>query len=205
MNVADTFSAMRPDDVRPLATLHRIAFPGFFLTALGEPFLVQLYRGYLADPTAVTVVARSADRSIRGAVIGTTEPAGFFGRLLKRQWPGLVLASARAVLTRPSSTPRLLRAVRYRGDTPPGVEGALLSSICVEAGARGEGVGGQLVDAWVREVRRRGLQSAFLMTDADDNDAVNGFYGRHGWVLDERYITHEGRLMNRYTISLADL
>lgn len=201
--MTDTFSAIRWEDVRPLARLHRSAFPGFFLTELGEPFLVQLYRGYLADPTAVTVVAHGVDGSVRGSVVGTTEPAGFFHRLLKTQWPGFAVASVRAVFGRPGSTGRLLRAVRYRGDVPSSATGALLSSVCVDVDAQGTGVGGRLVDAWTQEVHRRGVHNAFLTTDADNNDEVNSFYARRGWVLDERFTTREGRSMNRYTISLA--
>jgi len=195
---------MRSEDVRPLARLHRAAFPGFFLTTLGEPFLVQLYRGYLADHTAVTVVARAADGSVRGAVIGTTEPAGFFSRLLKKQLPGFALAAARAVVVSPRAGRRLLRALCYRGDASPGATGALLSSICVDATAQGTGLGGQLLEAWTQEVQRRGIGSAFLTTDATDNDDVNRFYEQRGWVLSERYITREGRSMNCYTITLVD-
>jgi ribosomal protein S18 acetylase RimI-like enzyme len=197
--------ALRPlavEDVRPLARLHRSAFPSFFLSSLGEPFLVQFYRAFLTDDTAVTVVARSAGEDILGAVVGTTEPAGFFTRLLRRRWPGFVAASARAVLTNPRATPRLLRAVRYRGDTSPHGDGALLSSICVDPAHQGEGLGRQMIEAWTREAARKGAASAALTTDADDNDAVNQFYRARGWVLADRYTTREGRAMNHYTIAL---
>lgn len=191
--------SLTPVDVRPLARLHRVAFPGYFLSTLGEGFLVQFYRGFLTDSTAVTVVARSANGSVQGAVVGTTEPAGFFGRLMKSRWPGFVMASAKAVVTNPKITPRLLRAVRYRGDAPAGARGALLSSICVDPSLQGAGVGRQLLEAWTGEVLSRGVRAAYLTTDADDNDPVNRFYRRQGWVLSDRYTTHEGRSMNLYT------
>lgn len=197
-----TLGALTNTDIRPLAKLHHAAFPGFFLSSLGEPFLVQFYRGFLTDDTAVSVVARALDGSVRGAVVGTTEPAGFFGRLVKNCWPGFALASARAVTANPKAAPRLLRAVRYRGDAPASVKGALLSSICVDPSVQGAGVGRQLVDAWAREVTSRGVDTAFLTTDADDNVAVNRFYRARGWVLSANYTTREGRSMNRYTISL---
>ena len=188
-----------PSDVRPLAQLHRVAFPGFFLSTLGEPFLIQFYRSFLTDDTAVTVVARTANGSVCGAVVGTTEPAGFFGRLMKRRWPGFLLAGAKAVVANPRVTWRLLRAVRYRGDAPAGAAGALLSSICVDPSLQGAGVGRQLVDAWTREVVSRGVRTAYLTTDTDANDAVNRFYQSQGWRLSERYTTREGRSMNLYT------
>ena len=38
-------------DAIPLAKMHRAAFPDFFLSRLGEPFLVQFYLGFVTDPT----------------------------------------------------------------------------------------------------------------------------------------------------------
>lgn len=204
MPLTAALGPLTPADIRPLAHLHRSAFPDFFLSGLGEPFLVQFYRGFLMDGTAVTVVARGADGSVQGAVVGTTEPAGFFSRLAKRRCLGFALASARAVVANPKSAPRLLRAMRYRGDAPTGSEGALLSSVCVDPTLQGSGVGGRLVEAWAREVADRGVDAAFLTTDADNNDAVNRFYQARGWVFSENYATLEGRSMNRYTILLND-
>lgn len=196
---AAALTRLTPVDVRPLARLHRVAFPGFFLSTLGEAFLVQFYRAFLMDDTAVTVVARSASGSVQGAVVGTTEPAGFFGRLVKNRWPWFLVASARATVTNPKAAQRLLRAIRYRGDIPAGARGALLSSICVQPSLQGTGVGRQLLEAWTQEVVGRGVRTAYLTTDADDNDAVNRFYRSQGWVLSEPYTTREGRSMNLYT------
>jgi len=46
---------MAATDVRDLARLHSEAFPGFFLSTMGEPFLVQFYGGFLQDETAISV------------------------------------------------------------------------------------------------------------------------------------------------------
>lgn len=195
--------ALRARDVLAAARLHRAAFPGFFLSRLGEPFLAQFYRGFLNDPTAITVAATDQTGALRGVAVGTSEPAGFFARLLRRRWPGFVAASARAVLRDPAATSRLLRAVGYRGDTPPRISGALLSSICVDPQSRGQGVGGLLLEGWSREAAARGAATAFLTTDAVGNDAVNDFYRRHGWTVDAHFETHEGRPMLRYRRQLG--
>lgn len=193
---------LAPSDVRDLARLHRRAFPGFFLSTLGEPFLVQFYRGFLQDDTAVTVVARDKHGMPRGAVVGTTEPAGFFGRLVTNRWPGFVTASARAMLTNPKAAPRLVRALTYRGNTPAGATGALLSSHFVDPTYQGGGVGSLLIDEWARVAASMGAERAFLITDAISNEAANRFYRARGWQLADTYDTREGRQMNRYTTSL---
>ncbi len=112
-----TYGTLARCDARALARVHRRGFPGFFLADLGEPFLRQLYLGYAADPTAITAVARADGRPV-GAVLGTSAPAGFYGRLLRRRGPAFALAGARAALRDPRVLPRLAAAVRYRGDAP---------------------------------------------------------------------------------------
>lgn len=186
-------------DAKPLATLHRRAFPGFFLSHLGEPFLRQFYLGFVDDETAVTVVARDELGEPYGLAVGTTHPAGFFSRLLLRRLMGFVFASAAAVLRDPRTFPRIISAVRYRGDTAPGHDGALLTASIprgpgVALGARCSRRGGIAPTRWAR---------AFLTTDADGNETVNRFHSRDGWTLNDRFVTAQGRSMNRYVRELS--
>lgn len=194
-----TVGRLQRADVRELAHLHREAFPGCFLSRLGEPFLTQFYSGFISDESAV---ARDSSGRPLGAVVGTTEPAGFFGRLVRRKLVGLAFTSLRAVVAHPSAAPRLLRALAYRGDTMEQPGGALLSSICVDPRRQAGGVGSLLVAAWEATAPERGARSAYLTTDAADNDSVNAFYLARGWLLSSTSNTREGRSMNCYTKNL---
>ncbi len=195
---------LRPGDVPALAAIHQRAFAGFFLAQLGEGFLREFYRGFVSDPSAVAVVARTPDGPV-GAVVGTLQPESFYGRLLRRRWHGFALAAAGAALRRPRTIPRLLRAVRYRGDSPVGLaDAALLASLCVDPSHAGVGVGGRLTRAWAERAAELGARRAYLATDRDDNEGVNRHYQRHGWRLESTYTTPEGRRMNRYVTQLAD-
>lgn len=204
VDVRTHLDSLRESDVPEAARLHRRAFPRFFLSSLGEPFLSQFYRGFLGDDTAIAVVARDDDGAVRGVVVGTVRPAGFFSRLLRRQWRGFLAASIRAAISNPAAIPRLLRAVRYRGQAGADPDGALLSSICVDPGLQGGGVGAQLISEWTACARRLGADRAYLSTDAEENEAVNTFYRAQGWQLAERFITPQGRHMNRFQIRLGD-
>ncbi|WP_446213718.1 GNAT family N-acetyltransferase [Micromonospora sp. IBSANI012] len=188
-------------DVPAAAALHARAFPRFFLSRLGEPFLREFYAGFVDDPDAVTVVSRAADGTLVGVVVGTTTPDGFFRRLLRRRGPRLARAAIRPALRDPRAALRLLRGVAYRGEVPLAARGALLSSICVDPAVAQAGHGRRLIDQWWRAVRQRGVDAAYLTTDADDNDRVNRFYRRAGWTLLGAYTTPEGRRMNCYGIS----
>ena len=197
-----TYSPLGFADVTPAALLHRRAFPTFFLTSLGEPFLAEFYRGFLGDASTVTVAAHDEHGQLRGVAVGSVEPAGFFRRLLLRRWPGFLGASVRAVLASPRVAPRLLHAVGYRGNAAPGEHGALLSSICVDPDIQGHGIGRELLTAWTTEAALRGANRAFLTTDADDNAGTLRFYESCGWSPTASFETTQGRRMRRYGITL---
>lgn len=199
---------LRPEDVAELAAMHRRAFAGFFLAQLGEPFLREFYRGFLDDPTAISVVAHDgrgpdgAPGPLLGVAVGTVKSTSFYGRLLRRRWYRFALAGAQTAVRDPRVIPRLVRAVAFRGDTPPGLDAALFASMCVEPGAAGRGVGHLLANGWADEATRLGATRGYLTTDRDGNDAVNRFHVRHGWRIESTYETPEGRRMNRYMIDL---
>ena len=193
-----TIRRLRAEDLGPVAKLHRESFPSFFLSELGERFLREFYRGFLT-PDATTAVAVAEDGRVVGAVVGHTQPQGFFKKLLLRRWYAFAFASLSLVLRRPSILPRLVRAVTYRGNND-GIErrGALLSSICVDPQYSGDGIRGKLLESFTSQLVDRGCESAYLSTDAVDNDRVNAFYRNAGWALENPYTTPEGRRMNCY-------
>jgi GNAT superfamily N-acetyltransferase len=187
--------------IRGVVDIHLRAFPGYFLTFLGAGFLEEFYRAFLDEETAISRVAvdgQSGDPL--GAVIGTDSPDAFFRKLAARRWWAFGLASLASCLKKPSIVRRLFRALTYRGD-PPGRAGyALLSSIAVAPEAQNRGIGKLLLEHWAEEARRRDCRGAYLTTDALDNDAVNRFYQRAGWILETSFVTREGRRMNRYVM-----
>jgi GNAT superfamily N-acetyltransferase len=148
------------------------------------------------------VVARDKHGFLCGGVVGTTEPTGFFGRLLRKRWRGFLVASARVLFRNPKAAQRLVRTATYRGNAPVELGGALLSSIFVEPAFSGSGIGSLLIDEWTRVAASKGAGWAFLDTDAIGNEIANDFYKARGWHLASTFDTREGRKMNRYTTGL---
>lgn len=193
-----TVISLGPAHIDQCVKLHLQAFPDFFLSQLGTRFLAEFYRAFVDDSDAITGVVVDQGQ-VRGVVVGTVRPDGFFTRLLKRRWLAFAWASSAMVLRRPTTAPRLLRAVRYRGDVPIEVDGALLSSICVTPAEQGSGIGAALIQHFAERVREAGV-GAFLVTDMVGNDGTNAFYVRQGWRLAGCYETPEGRAMNCYVL-----
>ncbi len=185
--------------IEDVIRIHLHGFPSFFLSFLGQRFLREFYGSFLRDPVGMAFVARDERDVVVGTIVGPLDPRGFFSRLLRRRWWAFCQASLAAVLARPSTVPRLIRALAYRGDAPRGPVRALLSSVVVSPSAQGHGVGKALVLRWLQEAGQRGVSGCYLTTDADNNDAVNRFYLSIGWKLESTYTTREGRQMNRYT------
>lgn len=195
------FITAKREHCEELAQLHADAFPDFFLTRLGQPFLRQFYLGYTKDPSAITSVAIQGT-AVLGAAVGTVAPAGYFKRLLLRQLPGLTLAAARAAVRNPAFVPRLARALTYRGNVPGHQPGALLSSICVAKTSQSTGIGTKLLHDWENRASAAGATHAYLTTDAINNNATNRFYQANCWIPTSQHTTPEQRRMNVYTRNL---
>lgn len=181
--------------------VHLASFQGFFLSFLGSAFLAELYSGILTDTSGIAFVAESEGR-ITGFVAGSSQPAGFYTRLLRRRWWRFARAAALPVLKRPSIIPRLLRAFAMPGHVTRQERRGTLMSIGVLPEAQGQGIGQALAQAFLEESARRGLRQVDLTTDRDHNEAANRFYRRSGFVCERTYTTPEGRAMNEYVVDL---
>lgn len=193
---------MSNKDVNQVVTIHLASFPGFFLSFLGNRFLSLYYSGICSAPEGIAFVYQNIAGVPAGFVAGTSNPRGFYTRLLRRDWYKFMMASMGAVLRKPSVIKRVTRALFHASGNPVGDEVAGLYSIGVLPELQGTGAGKKLVQAFLDEARARGCRRVFLTTDRDDNDAVNNFYQKLGFAVERQYVTPEGRRMNEFWISL---
>jgi ribosomal protein S18 acetylase RimI-like enzyme len=195
--------AMQQQDVSAAVKVHMAAFRAFFLTSLGPAFLEIFYREMISQEKGAGFVCE-VNGAIFGFVIGAEDQTLSYRLLLKRQWLAFVIAALPALVKQPMIAPRLARALTYTRDRSSGSPAGLLMSISVLPEARGHGIGGKLVDAFLAEMRLRGVSGVVLTTDAVDNDAVNAFYRSKGFRILRTFVTPEGRLMNEFAICLID-
>ena len=202
--VSSDFHIARMDqnEVPAVVEVHLRSFPGFFLTFLGPAFLRELYLATIEDLSGIGFVAKDGT-GIWGFVTGTAQPAGFYRRLLQKRWWRFSLAAIGPVIKQPSILPRLLRAFSMPAQVAQQEKRGTLMSLAVHPGAQGGGIGQSLVMAFLREASQRGLEQVDLTTDRDNNDSVNRFYERLGFVCVRSFTTPEGRAMNEYLIDLA--
>lgn len=187
-----------PDDLNAIVRVHQQAFAGFLMTLLGPRFLRGYYQCVLEYPDPIFLVAER-ERQIVGFVAGFVNPPRFYAQLRRRKLP-LVLAAASHLVWRPRLWRRALSSLR-RAETLSSSEDepalAELASIGVAPAAQGLGAGKQLVQAFLKQAQQNGVQEVVLTTDAHNNDAVNAFYQKLGFVCT--------RLINRRLLEVLDI
>lgn len=193
---------MELKDIDQVVRIHLESFPGFFLSFLGPGFLKVYYRAACLDREGICLVSSNEERDVRGFVVGSSSPAGFYRRIFIRHLLGFLLNVIRAVANRPSIIGRLIRtAARAAGKQPQRCAG--LFSIAVCPAAQGQGVGRDLVRVFIRQADDRGCLRVSLTTDSQGNDRVNDFYRSLGFAATGELITPEGRRMFQYTLEIS--
>ncbi len=195
-------------DIESICRVHIDAFPGFFMTLLGRRFLAEYYRTVLAAPKGICLVATDdshEESQVVGFVAGFVDVAAFY-TLMRRRRPQLAISAMTHVITHPWIVLRLLQTVRRVSDeADKGVVTATtaeLSSIGVRTSTEGRGIGRQLVVEFVNQAHGQRAESVVLTTDARDNDAVNRFYVKLGFVQQRQFTAPGKRHMNEYRLDL---
>ena len=173
------------------------AFPSFFLTQLGRGFLETLYLGYIENSESGILVAEEKG-SMVGFIAYSMDYPGFFKGLIKRHLLKFAVCSAGAAIRHPSFVKRLFGAFKKSESVEKKERYVELASIAVDPTVEGQGIGTRLIDTLKEMVDFKEYEYINLETDADENDAVNRFYLKNGFVLEREYTTAEGRRMNEY-------
>ena len=183
--------------IKAIAELHKRAFPSFFLTKLGVPFLRTLYAGYMEDKDS-RIIAAEEDGKLIGFIAYSKDYPRFYKGLIKHHLMKFALCSIGAAVRHPSFVKRLLGAFKKSDSVVKEEKYVELASICVDPEIESKGVGSQLI-GYLKSIVDFGTYAYInLETDADGNDGVNKFYLKNGFKLEREFTTAEGRRMNEY-------
>ena len=183
--------------IQSIAMLHKRAFPSFFLTQLGLPFLCTLYNGYLEDCNSGIIIAEE-NKSIKGFIAYSNEYSLFYKGLIKKHLLKFAICSVGAILRHPASIRRLLGAFTKSENVKRKEKYVELASICVDPEYEGRGIGSSLVSYMKAMVNYDVYAYINLETDAEFNERANNFYKENGFSLSSNFVTKEGRTMNEY-------
>ena len=192
-------------DLQSIARVHREAFPGFFLTRLGLPFLHAYYTSVLHFDGGILLIAELNGRAV-GFVGGFVSPQQFYQALAERKWR-FFLPICRALVSHPSIwfdvAVKVIKVLRGRREVHLRKHGDCeLASLGVSPCAGRAGIGSQLVLLFLEHARNRAASRVYLTTDALQNAAANRFYSKLGFQLAGCWNKPSKRPMNEYIMDL---
>ena len=177
-------------DIQEIASLFRICKPASVWSRLGHAVTAIYFRHYCTDTSAVGVVAVAEGRVV-GACLGTTDPSGDRLRFYRRSALPLVRAVTEEVVSRPSAAGvivfRLLRGLQgparkslgalrrmpsFRTrpvlEPPRGVGTCYMALFFVAPTARGNRVGTEMLNEFVRKLGAKGCQCCWARASPDN-------------------------------------
>jgi ribosomal protein S18 acetylase RimI-like enzyme len=192
------------DDLPGIVTIHQKAFSNFFLTRLGGEFLRRYYALVLDYPAGIVLVSERRG-ILDGFACGFVEPPEFYS-LMWRNKGIFVLPALSALIRDPSLAAGVIYGVRrIKTSACQGYgRSCELSSIAVAPEAGGNGLGKDLVLAFVEHARSMEAQCVYLTTDADGNEPANALYRQVGFEQNQRFLQRKGRWMNEYVMNCRD-
>lgn len=192
------------DDLGRVVRVHVAAFPDFFMTQLGRRFLRAYYGMVLAHPRGILLVADTPD-GVQGFVAGFADPGRFYTSM-RVHAAHLAVRAIVGIIRRPSLWSRLLRTaqgvVRPRTVFTAAQDSCELASLGVSPTYSGKGLGQALVAAFMSVASGQGATHVYLTTAERDNDRVNRFYVRLGFVATGAYVSSGGESKVRYEAAL---
>jgi len=198
-----TLRSANRHDLNAVVRIHQRAFKGFLMTALGPRFLKGYYRAVLEYTQPIFLVAEREGELV-GFVAGFVNPPRFYAQLRQHKIP-LALAAISHLAWRPRLWRRALSSLRRAKNLSAETDApqlAELASLAVDPNAQGHGIGRQLVQGFLNKARTYGVKEVVLTTDAHNNDAVNAFYQKLGFVGTRQFWHTPERLMNEYRMTL---
>lgn len=188
-----------------VARLHVAELPHGLFPRLGRRFVARWHQAHVASPHGVGYVALR-DGAPVGFALGCHDRAANVSWILAHRRGRLALAGALALAVRPRLAVSFLqtRAARYlrrlvgRPAAPPGSHAgapagpvAVLEAIVVLPGVRITGIGSSLLEVFLTETARAGVEHVELVTKAGDEGAA-GFYRKRGWEQVSRHVDRDG-------------
>jgi ribosomal protein S18 acetylase RimI-like enzyme len=153
------------NDISEVTRVHLKAFADFFLTKLGESFLLLYYKSLINNNTGFGFGVFNDEGRLLGFSVATTCPRGFNRNLIINNFVPFLIAGIRLLLTKPKSLVRLYRNLSKNGFKDDDCDYAELYSIAVDPEMQGKGVGKILLRNTENEALRAGCQRMTLTTD----------------------------------------
>ena len=183
--------------LKSVIEIHFDAFQDFFLTSLGKGFLFCLYKCYCKHKKSGLLVAFDNNTPV-GFAAFSGDYSNLFKYMIRTRLFCFAWYSFLAFLRKPKIFFRLLRSFKKSNDVKREEQYIELASIGIKKELNSKGIGTEIL-SYLKKIINFDIYAYILLeTDATNNERVNSFYKKNGFVIDKVYKTREGRMMNEY-------
>ncbi|WP_416327832.1 GNAT family N-acetyltransferase, partial [[Eubacterium] hominis] len=169
-----------------IVEIHLNTFQNFFLSELGKGFLKTLYTGYIEDEESGILIAKENDKAI-GFIAFSNNYSDFFKNLIKNKLLRFGFFSCVAIIKNPKIIKKLLGAFNKSNEVKKDKAYVELASIGVSPDYKNQGVGSLLIKKLIEITDFKKYAFISLETDAINNENVNRFYKKNGFILYKKY------------------
>ena len=189
---------VKKEDINRIVEIHIRAFPGFFLTSLGNDFLKKYYNYILEYEKSIFLIVEEDGLSV-GFVAGFLDPR-FFYSILKNQKLSLGISILKIFFKKPWIIFQILQRYKQlvKFQTQRENNSVELASLAVDPDYSGRGLGKLLIKKFLEVSKEKAATFVYLTTDTFNNEKVNNFYKNLGFKLYKMFSTPSGRIMNEY-------
>ncbi len=191
-----TIKELSINDVEAVAKLHQKAFSNFFLTKLGNNFLVKFYESILDNSDLINIGLFDNELLI-GFAVGSKHSKSFYKNILKGNFIKLGFSAILTLISNPTYIVRLLTSfTSISKSNVEFIDYSVLLSICVDPNCASKGYGKILLMEFEKTAFKYS-NIITLTTDTDDNDYVKAFYVKNEYELHHSFYQGK-RKMNYY-------
>ena len=191
-----SYRKSKVSDSNQIAKIHLKSFPNFFLTTLGHSFLKTYYRSCAKSKEAISICAiNQDDKKLLGFAVGCLNSKRFNKKLIYSNLGAYFYQTLILLFTKPRALIRLFKNLAKNNDKDDKGNYAELLSIGVSPDQNGLGIGQNLLVKFENQVRKKGINTITLTTDADSNDSVLRFYKKSGYTVYYDFETFPNRKM----------
>jgi hypothetical protein len=185
-------------EIDSVVTIHNNAFPGFFLTLLGNRFLKLYYRSVLRHKDGILLGCYDETEKLSGFCAATISAKGFNTKLVKANFFSFCSVGIYLLFTNANALKHLYLNWSKKDNMQEDTEDyAELLSIGVNSSSQGKGLGKFMLSELEKIVFKKGCKSISLTTDYHDNTKTLKFYKSMGYKVYYEFITYPNREMYR--------
>ncbi len=168
--------------------LHASQISGGFLSFLGPRFLARLYARIVRWPSSFLLVAEDHGQVV-GFIAGSDDVRGLYRAFLLHDGFGAAVTTAPRLLR---GWRRMLETLRHGTGTASGTgRGVELLAVAVDPDDQGRGIGADLVDAFLTQVRADSGHAAYVVVESA-NASATALYRRAGFEPASEFELHAG-------------